>query len=212
VPAPQGYPLEQFERTATPPPRDSPARRLAEASAEASAIRELARAEGAAEGLREGRAAGRAQVDAAARALDRALVELRRVGEQHACALEREAVELALALAAKILGGALQAQPERVLDVLAGALRRVGDRRRVTILVNPADLALVREALDDASSELAGRTRAAGVEQYELQADRRVDAGGVVVRTRESEVDASVLTQLDRAREVVRDELRGEER
>jgi flagellar assembly protein FliH len=205
--APHGYPLEQFERSAPPPPPDSPARLLADATAEAEAIRERARVEGEAAGRRDGRAAGLAQARAGAQALVQAREELQRVTEQHALALERDAIELALALAAKILAGALEAQPRRVLDVLAGALRRVADRRRVTILVNPADLELVQEALADESSGHGRQTRAGGVEQYELQGDRRVGAGGAVVRTQESEVDATILTQLDRVREIIRDEL-----
>lgn len=199
-----GYPLEQFEPAAPPPPPQTPARVLAEAQAEASRIRELARAEGEAEGRREGREQGRAEVQSAARALACALQEQRRSAEQRAVALERDAVELALALAGKVLAGAIEAEPEHVLDVVAGALRRVADRKRVTILVDPEDIEVVREALEDLQA------RAGGVEECELQADRRVGAGGAIVRTRESEVDATVLTQLERAREVVRAVLGGE--
>jgi flagellar assembly protein FliH len=198
------YPLEQFDPAAPPPPPQTPARVLAEAQAEASRIRELARAEGEAEGRREGREQGRAEVQSAAHALARALEEQQRSAERQAAALERDAVELALALAGKVLAGALDAEPERVLDVVAGALRRAADRRHVTIVVDPADIDVVRDALEDLQ---AG---AGGVEDCELQADRRVGAGGAIVRTRESEIDATVLTQLERAREVVRAVLGGE--
>lgn len=198
------YPLEQFEPSAPPPPLQTPARLLADAAAEAAEIRERARAEGEADGRREGREQGLAQAHAAARALAAALEQQRLRAEEHASALERDAVELALALAAKVLAGALDVQPERVLDVIAGALRRVADRRQVTILVDPSDIELVRAAIDDVTA------RAGGVERCELQADRRVGPGGAIARTVESEVDASVLTQLERAREVVRAELGGE--
>lgn len=199
-----GYPLEQFEPAAPPPPPQTPARVLAEAQAEASRIRELARAEGEAEGRSEGREQGRAEVRSATRALASALREQRRSAEQQAAALERDAVELALALAGKVLAGAIEAEPEHVLDVVAGALRRVADRKRVTILVDPEDIEVVRDAFEDLQA------RAGGVEECELQVDRRVGPGGAIVRTRESEVDATVLTQLERAREVVRAVLGGE--
>lgn len=202
--APHAYPLEQFEPSAPPLPPQTPARLLAEAHAEADRIRELARAEGEADGRREGREQGRAEVQAAATALAAALQEHGRVAAEHAAALERDAVELALALAEKVLAGALDAQPERVLDVLAGALRRVADRREVTIVVDAADADLVRESLADAQAQVGG------IERCELQADRRIGRGGAVVRTRECEVDAGMLTQLERAREVVRAELGGE--
>lgn len=200
----RSYPLEQFEPAAPPPPPQTPARLLADANTEAELIREAARAEGEARGLREGREQGLAQAGTAAGALAGALEELQTLADEHARALERDAVELALTLAAKILSGALQAQPERVLDVVAGALRRVADRRQVTIVVDPREIELVRAALEPLLA------RAGGIERCELQADRRVGSGGAIVQTRESEVDATVLTQLERAREVVRAELGGE--
>ncbi|MGH2854959.1 MAG: FliH/SctL family protein, partial [Solirubrobacteraceae bacterium] len=92
-------------------------------------------------------------------------------------------------------------QPDRVLDTVRGALRRVTDRRRVTVLVDPADLELVVAAL----AEL--KTQIGGIEQCDVQADRRVGPGGAIVRTLESEVDATVETQLERTREVVQAEL-----
>ena len=57
------------------------------------------------------------------------------------------------------------------------------------------------EVLDRLRSELGG------IEQLSVQADRRVDRGGVVARTREGEIDATVEAQLERAREVVAAEL-----
>lgn len=195
-----GYPLEQLEPSA-PPPRGTAAGILATATAEAQRIRELARAEGHAEGRAQGRADGLAETQAAAQALRSALAELEARAADHAQAIERDAVELALALADKIVAGALEVEPQRVLDVVAGALRRVADRRSVTVLVDPADLELVESAVGEL------RAQAGGIELCDVQADRRVRRGGAIVRTRESEVDATVRTQLERAREVIRAEL-----
>jgi flagellar assembly protein FliH len=191
-----GFALEQLEPSAPPPP-GSAERIVADAAAEAEHIRALARAEGHAEGLAQGHADGLAEACSAALALSEALNEARALRERIAEETERDAVELALALAAKVLAGALAAQPEHVLDVVRGALRRVADRRRVTVLLDPADLQAAQAALAEVSAEVGG------VEHYELQADRRVGRGGAIVRTVESEVDATVATQLERAREVV---------
>ncbi len=80
---------------------------------------------------------------------------------------------------------------------MQGALRRISDRRRITVLVNPADLEVVRAAIGELTAQ------GSGVELCDLQSDERVGAGSAIVRTAEGEVDASVHTQLERAREVL---------
>lgn len=176
---------------------------LAAAQAEADAIRSAARAEGHADGLSAGLEEGRAQVAAALAALEAALAAVGELRASTAEAVERDAVELAVQLAEKIVAGALEADPERVLDVVRGALRRLSERRRVTVLVHPDDLELVRGAAEGFASELGG------IEHCEVQAERRLVRGGAVVRTDEGQVDASIETQLARARELVAAELGG---
>jgi len=174
---------------------------LAAAQAEADGIRAAARAEGHADGLAAGLDEGRAQVAAATAALAEAARELGALRDTTAEAVERDAVELAVQLAEKVVAGALEVEPERVLDVVRGALRRLSERRRVTVLVHPDDLELVRAAADGFAGELGG------IEHCEVQAERRIARGGAVVRTDEGQVDASVETQLARARELVVAEL-----
>jgi flagellar assembly protein FliH len=198
------YDFEQLEPSA-PPPGDLPARMLAEATAEALEIREAARLEGQAEGLAAGREESRAELSAALGAMGEALTGIQGLRVEVAEGVEHDAIELALALAGKILAGALQARPELVVEVVQGALRRLSDRRRITVTVNPADLETVNAALGD----LQGH--ASGVELCDLQVDPRVARGGAIVRTAEGEVDARVDTQLERAREVVAGELAGGE-
>jgi flagellar assembly protein FliH len=176
---------------------------LAAAQAEADAIRGAARAEGHADGLEAGLAEGRAQLAAALGALEAAHAEVVALRAATADAVERDAVELAVLLAEKIVAGALEADPERVVDVVRGALRRLSERRRVTVLVHPDDLELVRAAAGGFASALGG------IEHCDVQAERRLSRGGAVVRTDEGQVDASIETQLARARELVAAELGG---
>jgi flagellar biosynthesis/type III secretory pathway protein FliH len=87
--------------------------------------------------------------------------------------------------------------PDLVIEAVRGALRGIVERERITVLVHPEDLDLVRDAMDGM------RTTLGGIEHCEVQAERRVSRGGAVVRTPDGDVDARVETKLQRAREVV---------
>ncbi len=166
---------------------------MAKAREEADALREAARAEGFAAGREEALAAlepALAALAAAVEAVEASRVEL---SER----LERRAVDLGLALGEKVLAGALDVEPERVVESVRGALRGILDRERITVLVNPEDLELVREAMDGLKASLGG------IEHLVVEAERRVGRGGCVVRTREGDVDARLETKLERAREVI---------
>jgi flagellar biosynthesis/type III secretory pathway protein FliH len=166
---------------------------LERAAAEAAALREAARAEG----YEAGRAEARAEIEPAAVALQQAILAVQADVVERADWLEAHAVDLGLFLAEKVLGGALAVQPERVVETVRGTLRGIVERERITILVSPDDLDLVRDSM----SEIVGSL--GGIEHCEVQAERRVGRGGCVVRTSDGDVDARVETKLQRAREVI---------
>jgi len=166
---------------------------LAQAEAEADAMRAIAREEG----LREGREEALAALAPALEALNQAVEAMQLEQIARAERLEAHAVDLGLFLAEKVLGGAIAVEPERVVEVVRGALRGIVERERVTVLVHPDDLELVRDAMDDIRASLGG------IEHCEVQSERRVSRGGAVVRTPEGDVDARVETKLVRAREVI---------
>ena len=164
---------------------------------------EAARAEGYAAGREEAAAEARSAISEAQVALQGAAQALVAEREALADATERAAVELALRLAAKVVGAQVATDPELVVEAVRGALRLLMDRERFTVLVNPADLEVVRDGLTAVVAELGG------VEHFDVQAERRVSRGGAVVRTAEGEVDASLDGKLQRAREILEDELAG---
>jgi flagellar assembly protein FliH len=169
-------------------------------AAEAEAARAAGHEAGFQAGLVEAQAhmaAGIAALQAAAQAVD---AERERV----AAAVEAAAVDLALRVAEQAIGATIAARPEAVVDVVRGALRRLVERDRVTILVHPDDLELVRAASEALVGELGG------MEHCDVQAERRVARGGAIVRTVEGEVDATLATKLARAREALEAELRGD--
>jgi flagellar assembly protein FliH len=201
----RAFVLDELEPTAAVPDVEDLLAVVEAARAEADQIREQARAEGMALGRAEGAAAAheeaRAQLAPAVQALHAAVAALEAERAGLADRVEEGAVELALELAGKVVSGAVEAQPERVLDVVRGALRCFMDRERVQILVHPDDLGLVRASMDELAGELGG------IDHVEVLEERRIGRGGAIVRTANAQVDASIQTKLDRAREVVVSEL-----
>jgi flagellar assembly protein FliH len=201
----EGFVFEQLEQpTYTAPALAAGAAAAAGGNpehAELVDVREMARAEGFEEGRAQGMEAARVETAHAASALATALEEAQQRLEADAELLEWQAVELSLQLTEKIVGAALEVNPELVLDVIKGGLRRLVERDRVTVLVNPDDLELVRGAVDEVAASLGG------IERLEAHGERRVGRGGAVLRTPVGEIDARVETQLARAREVVMREL-----
>ena len=84
----------------------------------------------------------------------------------------------------KVVGGALSVEPERVVEAVSGALRGIVERERVTVLVNPDDLEIVREAMDGLKASLGG------IDHCVVEAERRVGRGGCLVRTPVGDIDA----------------------
>ena len=164
---------------------------------------EAARAEGFAAGHAAGANEAAAALAPAVEALGAAAHALDAERAAVADAVERASVELALRIAEQVVGAAVAARPEAVVDAVRGALRRLVERERLIVLVNPADLDVVREALAAVVAEQGG------VEHYEVQAERRVARGGAVLHTADGDIDASLETKLQRAREVLEDELAG---
>jgi flagellar assembly protein FliH len=161
------------------------------------AVREQAFEEGFAAGV----AQAQSQLDGPAGALAAAADQLQALRTDAAASVEADAVDLALRIAEQAVGAAIAVDPELVVEAVRGALRRLVERDRVLILVNPDDLELVRDHVARLVGELGG------IEHCEVQAERRVRPGGAIVRTSEGEVDATLETKLARAREVLEHEL-----
>jgi flagellar assembly protein FliH len=174
---------------------------VASAEAEAGRIREEARVNGYEHGFAAGHDAARADLAPAASALAEALRELTELQSKAAERVELPAVELAMHVAEKVVAGTIAAQPERLLDVVRGALRTIVERERVVVLVHPDDLALMRDGIADLTGSLGG------MEHVEVQEERRVARGGAILRTSVGEVDARLETKLERARQTIAEEL-----
>jgi flagellar assembly protein FliH len=196
------YTFQQLESTDSSD--RTPADVIARALAEAVGIREQARTEGHAAGY----AAGAEQARTEAAPLLAAIADATRMvtdtREELAETLTAQAGELAMLTAEHIIAGAIAAEPARITDVVRGALRRLSDRHRVTVVVNPEDLELLSESVKTLQAELGG------IEYLDVQADRRIARGGAIARTVYGEIDVTISAQLQTARELVTAALAGD--
>jgi flagellar assembly protein FliH len=185
----------------------SPAERAAEIVAHARATAESVAAAAEAAGREAGYAAGfdegRARIDDAEAALAAVARELEAGARRHRDQVERQAAELAVALAEKIVGTALAVKPELVVDVVAASLRGLLERGRVVVEVSPDDAELVSGAIAGIADGVGGLGR------VDVVPERRVERGGCIVHTDEVEVDATAAAQLARAAEIVREAVAG---
>jgi flagellar assembly protein FliH len=149
------------------------------------------------DGLADGLAEAGERIGSALACLAAAEAAIRELEDEFLRAAERSAVELAIAIAEKIVGGTVEARPEKVLDVVGGALLRTAARHRLVIEVNPDDLELVSENAEGLAAKLGG------VQRLDVVAERRIERGGCIVRTEEGEIDARIGAQLDRVAELL---------
>lgn len=157
----------------------------------------------------EARAIEAAARDAHGRALELAVAEGRRAGEAKAQQLylraqalaaarldgaQHDAVELAVRIAEKLIGRALELEPALVAEVCAEALRGVRAEGRVKLRVHPADAPLLTPRL----IELVGRQLT-----VEVVSSAEVERHGCIIDSALGTTDGRLSTQL----EVVRDAL-----
>jgi flagellar biosynthesis/type III secretory pathway protein FliH len=170
---------------------------VASARAQADGIAQAARQEGYEAGYAQGRAAAEQEARDLLLFAENSVREVVEARSAMIAESEEALVRLAIDVAAKIVKADVELHPERVLNVLEGALRKAFVRDRLTVVCNPADLQLIEDGQDGLAA------RVGTLQHLELIGDRRVQRGGVVVRTDAGDVDATVDSQLERLREAM---------
>lgn len=187
--------------------RRQAAKIMAEARAQADALRDAAAAKGYAEGLACGKNAGfeegcrKAQADsrqelAAASAevvaqLQAIVGELIEARAELLHAGRRELLELALLVAAKIVGRVAVRDIAAASENVRKILELTDHARDLRVKVNPGQLKALAEHMPELIESLnhAGRVTLVG--------DATISPGGAKVHTADGEIDATIKTQLD---------------
>jgi flagellar assembly protein FliH len=193
-----------------PPGRAENARRGAPRSVPVEDIEQAAYCRGFSDGEKSGYEQGeRAGSEAAAgrlepllASLNQMLVELEAVQRRESRHFEKELVDLALAVARKIVGREVSVNPETVAGLLRDGLQRLEHAGSLTFRVNPEDL---QRLADLQSRLLAGLADPARVR---FEADPAISAGGCFIESEAGDIDA----RLERRFQVVEDAFRAEGR
>jgi flagellar biosynthesis/type III secretory pathway protein FliH len=109
--------------------------------------------------------------------------------EQFVRSLEGDIIELALAVAEKVIAREVRTERGLVVNVVRAALAEVHDATELRIRVHPEDYALIEPRWQ----EMLPRSVA---QQSELLSDELVERGGCAVETRIGYVDGQIKTRL----------------
>jgi flagellar assembly protein FliH len=119
--------------------------------------------------------------------------------EQLLAEAEPEIVELALAVAQKVVNATIELQPELVVDACRGAMRKAFSRETLVVRAHPDDLAMLREAGPRLAAELGG------VQHLEFVEERRLQRGSLIVRTPAGEIDATFAGKAEKIAAALRE-------
>lgn len=181
---------------------------LTRAHTEAEQIRQQALEAATSDGRQSGLRQAHDQIEARARelggqmlaeklrhvlpALDAAVSGLQVERDRWLASWEGSAVNLAVAIAEKILRSELESHPELAVPIISEALQLAAGQPHVQVTMHPQDIELIQQA----GIELAQKLNTLG--EGKLVADERISRGGCLIDTRHGVIDARLETQLDR--------------
>ncbi len=175
-----------------------------EANQEADRILNLAREEAVQlknqaqlEGMTEGTAQGRQEWEERIMTAARLAVEVENGRLERIARSEPELLELAVAIAQKIIGAELELDPSQQLALVRNALARMNGASNITIRIHPED----RELIDSHLPQL--REVFTEPKPIRIEDDPAIAPGGCYIETERGSADARVQSQL----EAIADEL-----
>ena len=158
--------------------------------------------QGMKKGLKEGETAGfeRAtkKLDPLLDGLQQALTQLGNLRQNTYRIIEQEVVELALAIARKVVCREIEVDKEVVVCVAREALSKVEDPGNVKIKMNPSDLQFINETKYQLS-ELIGN-----IDNVTIEPVKNIRSGGCIIETNLGDIDARIEKQLQTVEESFR--------
>ena len=141
------------------------------------------------------------QLEPLVNSLQQGVMQLRNLRQDTYQKIEKEVVDLALAIARKVICREVEMDKEVVVCVAREALARVEDPAKITIKMNPSDLQFISETKYQLS-ELIGN-----IDNIKIEAEDNIQSGGCIIETNLGEIDARIEQQLQAVEESFRSAL-----
>ena len=175
----------------------------ANSAKEAEIVREAARIEGREEGHTTGYAEGLAKAETDMRheyeskfsqalaLLDEMVKSLSASRERLAGAHSSQLIRMWETMLRRMLATSVEMDPKVVERIVHDLLKRISDRERIIVYLNPEDVAMIEESKEKLIDSIRG------VKFFELMSDDHVDKGSCLIETNLGIYDARWRTQLE---------------
>lgn len=130
--------------------------------------------------------------------LQEALLKINNIRNETYRQIEKEVVELALAIARQVICQEITIDREIVVCVAREALAKVEDPGRVKIKMSPSDLQFINETQSQLSNLIEN------IDNLTLEATESIQSGGCIIETDFGEIDARIEKQLQAVEESFR--------
>ena len=130
--------------------------------------------------------------------LQEVLLQLNNIRKETHQEIEKEVVELALAIARQVICQEVAFDRDIVVCVAREALAKVEDPGRIKIKMSPADLQFIQETRSQLSNMIEN------IDNVTLEAAENIQNGGCIIETDLGEIDARIEKQLQAVEESFR--------
>ena len=144
------------------------------------------------------RALGEKKIEPVLINLQEVLFQLNNIRKETYQEIEKEVVELALAIARQVICQEITLNRDIVVCVAREALAKVEDPGRVKIKMSPSDLKFIKETRSQLSDLIDN------IDNVTLEAEENIQSGGCIIETDLGEIDARIERQLQAVEESFR--------
>lgn len=203
--------MEEVEALIAEKLQEAEARFLAEKEQEKEAAHQAGMEAGHAKGYAEGETAGHAAGLAEGQAQSQDEIARFQAMVHHMAerwdrlfkSVDMDLTRLALAVAKNVVGSVTESQEDLVLASVRECLGYMQDVTRLTICVNPDDLAIVR------AHRTQWQSAYERIESMVIEADETIERGGCVIETPSGDIDGQISSRLDKLRSAILERLQG---